>query len=60
VNVGVIDVTNEQAQELKSTPAYSPHQRAVRLEPKNRLLATPSGVAPLSSALGFGPPGKLT
>lgn len=47
VNVGVIDVMNEQAQPLKIAPAYSPNQRAARLEPKNRLLATPSGVAPL-------------
>jgi hypothetical protein len=47
VNVGVIDVTNEQAQELKIAPAYSPNQHAVRLEPMNRLLSTPSGVAPL-------------
>jgi len=47
VNVGLIDVMDEQAQELKIAPAYRPNQRAVRLEPKNRLLATPSGVAPL-------------
>jgi hypothetical protein len=47
VNVGLVDVMDEQAQEVKITAAYSPNHRAVRLEPKNRLLATPSGVAPL-------------
>jgi epoxyqueuosine reductase len=39
---------------------YRPNQRAARLEPKRRLLATPSGVAPLRSLDGFGPPRKLT
>jgi hypothetical protein len=47
VNAGLIDVMDEQAQPLKIGPVYSPNQRAVRLEPKNRLLSTPSGVAPL-------------